>query len=421
VFTSAQQLERFRVELHSKVQVLLCDEAQRRQPMAFQEPVLSAGAPQPPIVFAVGSQWYDKQWGCRSPFHSYPESIRRGVLPDLGVQIFPSADQAHFPSETEESLQQLLAAYFQPLKTFDDLGLPLPCDVNTLVVVHNRLVDIVVDKLRNQYGERGSNASVRPFHGDEEDREALRLWFDTEGDGPNVLVSSASIVKESLDLMSLRRLVVSARVSVDVLYHLIGRLAHGRSQRSESDRMLVTLQQFANSNLAATPFVALDHGQPFPDDGFRWLNGQALMSVQAFQRDSKRWKGRLEDERVSVPVHIRTKRNSASPIALASGTSLLPGHEGQVIDPSTPESLRNSMNRRSLIPAVPDTYDPKKGAPSRDVVRQWAAECGGLIFFDTYASIMISVVEAHKNGCNPRQTLEHKIAQLRERSHRHDR
>lgn len=81
VFTSVQQIERYREELHRHVEVILCDEAQRRQPVAFQEPVLSAGGLHIPLVFAAGSQWYGKNWDCRSPFHSFPESIRRGFCP----------------------------------------------------------------------------------------------------------------------------------------------------------------------------------------------------------------------------------------------------------------------------------------------------------------------------------------------------
>ena len=62
MFTSVRQIERYQEELHRHVQVILCDEAQRRQPLAFQEPVVSAGAEQVPLVFAAGSQWYGKAW-----------------------------------------------------------------------------------------------------------------------------------------------------------------------------------------------------------------------------------------------------------------------------------------------------------------------------------------------------------------------
>lgn len=416
-FTSSQQIARYQEEFHRHVQVILCDEAQRRHPLTFQEPVLSAGAKHAPLVFAAGSKWYDKAWDCRSPTHSFPESIRRGILPDLGVRLFPSALEPHYPSETEESLQQLLESYFQPLPSFENLGLPPPCDVNTLVVVHNRLVDTVVERLRKAHGERKPAAQVRPFHGDEEDREALQIWFDSAGAGPNILVSSATIVKESLDLRSLRHLVVGVRVTADVLYHLIGRLAHGRGQCNAADRRLLTLQQFANSNLAATPFVALDHGQSFPVDGFTWINGHALMSARAFQRDARRFKGRGDRDNVTVPGHGRTKRGQPPSIALACGRSLLPGHNGQLIDPTLLAKTSAMSNRFALGPVARETYDPNQGPPSREVARQWAAECGGLPIFETYPSIMLSIVDAHHQGCNPRQALEQKIARLRERGH----
>ena len=416
VFTSARQIEKFGDELHRHIQVILCDEAQRRQPIAFQEPVVTAGARAVPLVFAAGSQWYDKAWECRSPVHSFPESIRRGILPDLGVRLFPSVNDPHYPAETEESLEQLLKVYFQPLDSFKEFKLPQPYDGNTLFVVHTRLVDTVVERLRQAYAKRNAPATVRPFHGNEEDREALQIWFDTEGEGPNVLVSSATIVKESLDLLSLRHLVVGTKVSADVLYHLIGRLAHGRGRRNKADRMLLTLQQFADSNLAATPFVALDHGQSFPEDGFTWTNGSALMSDRAFQRDSRRLKKmRRRRDRVEVPSHGRRKRGMTRPIKMASGTSLLPSKNGALIDPTARET-NPQISRRALVPMVQETYEPNKGPPSRELARTWAAECGGLAVFDTYPSLMLAVEEAHNRGCNPRQALEQNIARLRERS-----
>ena len=222
-------------------------------------------------------------------------------------------------------------------------------------------------------------------------------------------------MKESLDLLSLRHLVVGTRVSTDVLYHLIGRLAHGRGQQHNADRMLVTLQQFANSSLAATPFVAIDHGQPFPDGGFTWINGHALMSVRAFQRDAKRLKG--IGDTVKVPAHRHGKRGEAPSITMACGKSLLPADNGKVIDPAVRSTASSMTHRLALVPVAHEEYDPQKGPPSHNLVRQWAAVCGGLAILETYPSIFLSVEEAHHHGCNPHETLEQKIAQLRERSH----
>lgn len=89
------------------------------------------------------------------------------------MKLFPSADEVHFPAETEESLQQLLASYFKPLLAYQELGISQPYDVNTLVVVHGRLVDTIVEHLRIASKSRGMATTIRPFHGGEEDREAL--------------------------------------------------------------------------------------------------------------------------------------------------------------------------------------------------------------------------------------------------------
>ena len=171
-----------------------------------------------------------------------------------------------------------------------------------------------------------------------------------------------------------------------------------------------------DSNLAATPFVALDHGQTFPDDGFTWINGHALMSVRAFQQDERRLarKKRTPDS-VEVPSHGRRKRGMTPPIKMAAGTSLLPGKNGQVIDPTVREHTNPLISHRALVPIVQETYDPKKGPPSRELARNWAAECDGLAVFDNYPSIMLAVKEAHDSGGDPRHALEQKLARLRER------
>ena len=181
--------------------------------------------------------------------------------------------------------------------------------------------------------------------------------------------------------------------------------------------MLLTLQQLADSNLAATPFVALDHGQEFPEDGFTWINGQALMSDRAFKRDKRSLKcGRRSRDKVKVPSHARRKRGVTPPIKMASGRSLLPNKVGQLIDPTARNNTNPQISSLALVPVVQETYDPDKGPPSRDLARTWAADCGGLAVFDTYPSIMLVVEEAHRNRCDPRQALEQKIAHLRERS-----
>lgn len=95
--------------------------------------------------------------------------------------------------------------------------------------------------------------------------------------------------------------------------------------------MLLTLQQFADSNFSATPFVALDDGQCFPDDRFTRINGQTLMSARALLRDAWRLKDQHGRDRVKVPGHGRRKNGPPPPIKMASGKSLLPGQNGRSI------------------------------------------------------------------------------------------
>ena len=100
-----------------------------------------------------------------------------------------------------------------------------------------------------------------------------------------------------------------------------------------------------------------------------------------------------------------------------NAVALTGGNIGQLIDPAARQGPNSTVHRLAAVPVAQETYDPKQGPPSRQIVRQWAAECGGLSVFDSYPSIMLSVQEAHHNGCDPRQALEQKIARLRERSH----
>ena len=245
----------------------------------------------------------------------------------------------------------------------------------------------------------------------------LQLWFDTERDGPNVLVSSPAIVKESLDLRTIRHLVTGTRASADMLYHLIGRLAHSRAMCNKNDRVLLTFQQFSNSNLRATPFVTLDHGQEFSETGFTWINGHVLISDRAFRRDERRLRsnGRCHDT-VKVPATCYNKRGMPPPVKVLGGKSLIPSRNGQTFGVSAGLRASRSTSPLARVPVVQEEYDPSKGPPSRSLARQWATECEGVGVFDTYPSIMLAVEEAHQSGKSPRQALEQKIARLRERS-----
>ncbi|TSC57380.1 MAG: hypothetical protein Greene041619_1200 [Candidatus Peregrinibacteria bacterium Greene0416_19] len=404
LFTSSLQIQTLGADLHRRIELVLCDEKQRRHHMSFQGPVLSAGAKEPPLVIAAGSQWYEgRGWEQRSPRHSFPESIRRGVLPSIGVRVFPSAEMPHYPSESQEGLDQLTEEFFRTLQYFEQLHLPQPARGNTLLVVHTRLVPIMIKRLRDEFRKRRKeDAQVYGFTGGDEDREALQLWFAEQRDGASVLVSSPAMVKDTLDFPAIRQLLIGARVTPDVLYHLIGRLLHGRDLRGPRDRLLVTQQQFSNSTLSATPFVVLDHRQSFPDDGFRWVPGHALLSEQAFRADARRTAGKERRlEAVTVPPSRRLRKGEESPITRADGAIML---------------VRPRMqDNEEYIPRRP-VYDSTNGPPTPQVIDQWAELYGGKAFSRNFSGVLTVVAgEAYGRREDPEEAVKKKVAKLRER------
>jgi len=409
IFTSTQQYNKLKEDVHRNIRVVFCDEAQRRNRMTFQEPVHYAGAESLPLVFAAGSCWYQRDWARRSPRHSFPESIRRGVLPDIGVRVFPSAKAVHFPAETQEAVDQSVREYFRKLAYFEQLSIPQPFEGNTLFVVHGKLTGMVTMRLREEFKKRKrSEAEAWSYTGNEQDREAFQSWFVSQRRGPNVLVSSPGIVKDTLDFPTIRHLIICTRVSADALYHLIGRLAHNKFRLHQDDRVLITLQQFANSNLRATPFHVLDHGEELPSESFQWVAGHALISHQSYRRDARKVKGKERKLSATlVPMPVRRTKNSTSPIRAEDGTLLVPS--------------RKSRQDNFFVAQQPDeecSYDPAIGPPNRTVVRSWARACDSNELFELYASIMLVAEEAHRNGGDPRVAVERKIAQLRERASR---
>ena len=59
----------------------------------------------------------------------------------------------------------------------------------------------------------------------------------------------------------------------------------------------------------------------------------------------------------------------------------LPNELGRLIDPAVRGGAGALAHRFALVPVVAEVYAPDKGPPSRDLARQWAAECGGLGLF----------------------------------------
>ena len=407
IFTSTVQFEKFKDDVHRDIRVIFCDEAQRRGALTFQGPVSDAGGVDLPLVFAAASRWYDRDWDCRSPRHSFPESIRRRILPDIGVRLFPSASAVHYPAESREALDQLFRGFFRPLRYFEKLELPQPRESNTLFVVHSKLTGMVAERLRQSYARKGpKGAQVWCYIGGDEEKEKFQSWFVTAREGPNVLVASPAIVKESLDLPTIRHLIVATRVSGDVLYHLIGRLTHGSQLVSRRDRVLLSLQRFANSNLHATPFHILDHARDFPEENFFWVPGHILMSGDGFKWDRRRTRGKENEYGATkLPDNAGKGKRARAGLKIANGGPLI---QKEVARISQFSSMEKDLH-----------YNRNDGPPKDKVVEAWAVACGGMAVFRTYSgALLIAAKEAYERGEDPRKATERKIAQLRERDER---
>ena len=100
------------------------------------------------------------------------------------------------------------------------------------------------------------------------------------------------------------------------------------------------------------------------------------MSARAFQQDERRLarKKRTQDS-VVVPSHGRRKRGMPPPIKMAAGTSLLPGKNGQVIDPNVREHTNPLISHRAPGPDFPRDVRPQKRTP----IERTHADVGGRV------------------------------------------
>ena len=423
LFTSARQIRSYGDVLHKDLDAVVVDEAGRNEAMRFIEPTYTASVKtRTPRVYLASSQRYKNQsLEKESPGVSWAEAIRMQMLFDLGVQFGPSAKAEHYPAETEEAIDQFMKMIFAKLKLYSKLQIPQPAERNTVAVVHGKLIDKVTEGLREQYPTH-MNADVRPYYGDEDEKGALEDWFDTPRDGPNVLVLPAS-EKLSLHLGSIRRLAIGTRVTADALFHLAGRVAHGQGDMKKDDRQLLTMQQFADSNLRVTPFTVFNHGQDLGEAQFAWSNGQILMSEEGYAKDRKITKGKASRFNASqIPSTARRTRGDPLPIKVGQGISLFTRNEnGQRV---LKESLQpQTQNQRTAAVPSPNnvSYRPGGAAPTSGMVQEWCREVGGEGIYGNYsAALKMAANSAHERNENPRLVVLRKVAQLRERSARYN-
>ncbi len=314
--TSATQRAKLQALL-KHVQLILLDEAASWQPEVFQNPVREAGG-ETPLVIAATATDQQKQWRTRTPEHSVSESVERQVLPDVGIDVFPGAQDLHYPCDSMQALAQLIEHHFESLPLLKRLELPEPHLSTSLVVVAAKVARQCAQELQKQYDTRKIAAKVMCLDGKtpQEDREKLLLWLGSGGDLCKVLVGPPASLATALDLPDTQNVTIGTRVTPTNLMQILGRALH-----SANSRVLVRQQQFADSNLTTTPFAQLQHRLSLPvEGGFTWVPGQALMSAAAHAADAVLLQKKPKISGREVPAAVSGRAKSDGVIAIGEGT-----------------------------------------------------------------------------------------------------
>lgn len=286
-FTSALQRENMR-HILGRVRVAFMDEARRIEPGIIHGAARDAGAKKNPIVFAATGLDYatNARWDALSPQHSLAQSIERGVLPPVAVDVFPGLKGTQHLVDSPQAIRQLLDAHFEELALPETLKCKQPRDCHTLMLVSTKDTGKIAALLREQYAQRGLHAEVHCFdtHASANEKQRLQFWFSVDTGKPKVLVAPKIMTADALDFPTIENVTVGSPASKDLLMRLLGRLAHS----ARRDRGYFRQQQFANASYADTLFTALEHSQNLPHaEGFPWVPLHALLSNAAHDKDAR--------------------------------------------------------------------------------------------------------------------------------------
>jgi hypothetical protein len=304
IFTSILQSTREDTQaLLRRTTFIAGDEARRLNGDMFTTAVMNAkrGRGEPPIVFTATAMDYGRRWDNRSPSHTFVEAIEEQVLPNIGVDVFPGADEMHYPAGTEEALTQLVEAHFTTLELPKRLSLRQPAETDSIIVAPPKWTREYELRFRQEYEKRNMDADVRCFDGKtnrgkqhKAGQHALLQWFIDEGNQrTKVLIISSTNAADALDFPNIGNITIGTEVSPDMLYRLLGRLSHsnkhlaGTREERRKYRSYLRVQQLAKSNPATVPQRTLPHGLTFPDESFRWVPLQDLLAQEAYRRDER--------------------------------------------------------------------------------------------------------------------------------------
>ena len=375
--TSAIQREKLQAILKNVVLILL-DEAGNWHPSVFENPVREAGG-QMPVVIAATATDQGKNWKARSPEHSVSKSVENGVLPDVGVDIFPSRQDVHYPRESMQALSQLVSAHFEELPLMKRLKLQQPYEGNGLMVVHAAAVRECALMLQKEHDKRKTGGKVLCFDGKtpQTDREKLLLWMGSDTKHPKTLVGNPTSLATALDLPTIWNVTLGTNVSETLMTQILGRALH-----SAGPRVLFRQQQFADSKLSATPFAELEHTVDLPTEGgFRWVPGHALMSKKAHAKDAKATKEKPVLPGREVPPALTSAKKTETVVTVGQGTD-----SSVFLHPLVSSALNAlcTAPTRGNLAVLEAAYQESGNVDMTAVIRMYRSSFG--IFLDQNAS-----------------------------------
>lgn len=259
VMTVAQSIKSAKSSIASLVAhagIVLIDEG-KNAATTFQQAVLDArkklakGSDEEPLVFMASALGITNGNANRPYADRYSlglstlEAMERGVVPNVGVDLFPHASAPLYPSGSVEAMEQLIEAHFKTLELPKEIGQLQPNECNSMIVVSPFAVNAVTRRLQEEYDRRGIPAYVIPFNNSKRDENMTgnaqppiseRVFVAMSDDlkdpsGRNVvkvMVSSPLHIADAVSLPMVMNITIGTAmgVSKNTLLRIFGRLQH---------------------------------------------------------------------------------------------------------------------------------------------------------------------------------------------------
>ncbi|MSR67917.1 hypothetical protein EXS65_03800 [Candidatus Peribacteria bacterium] len=242
---------------------------------------------------------------------STEEAIEAGVLPDVGVDVFPGVSEPLYPSDSVQGLEQMIKRHFTDMEMPKAIKRPQPYECNSVVVVAPDSIEATVRRLREEYANRGLPAIVIPFndsqkhsggniHPPKSDRIFAGMLDEIRDEHgkpiPKILVSAPLNIADGLSLTNLGNVTIgtSKNVGIKTIKRIFNRLQHSSLHKTfGSDYRGYFRQQLTQETLPnETLFHILGMDAGLDKDmekhgNIRWIALQALLGKNARTKDRK--------------------------------------------------------------------------------------------------------------------------------------